>query len=139
MTQAEATELLNQRLLTVFADAWPDVPYALNNETYRPPSTPFARFYVANVVREQRSMGAVGKRRFEYRALFVAQLFGELDRGTSQIDEVVDGVRAVFGSKHLASAGDPLWTKGDTTSTPIQREGLNMVSVAIPVSWFNLE
>lgn len=139
MKQTDATELLNQRLRTDFAPAWPLVPYALNNETYRPNSTPFARFILANVVPEQRSMGPVGRRRFEYRGLFVAQLFGELDRGTLQLDEIVNGVRELFQSRHLSVASDPMWTKAASASAPIQREGLHMVSLSMPVLWFNLE
>lgn len=139
MKQSEATELLDDRLRTEWVTAHPAVPYSLNNETFRPASRPFACFIVAGVTREQRSMGKVGQRRFEYKATFVAQLFGELDKGTKEIDLLVDSVRAIFGSKHLSTAGDPLWTKGDVTSNPIQKDGLSMVVVSVPFSFFNLE
>jgi hypothetical protein len=139
MTQSQAVELLNQRLLTDFAVAHPTVRYALNNETFKPTSRPFARFIVAGVERVQRSMGPVGRRRFEYRATFVAQLFSDIDRGTLALDTLVDSVHTIFGSKHLSAAGDPMWTKGGIASNPVQREGLHMVNVQWPVSWFNLE
>lgn len=139
MKQSEATELLDQRLRTEWAVANPTVPYALNNETFRPAQRPFAVFIVAGVTREQRSMGPVGTRRFEYKGTFVAQLFGELDKGTAELDALVDSVRAIFGSKHLSTASDPLWTKGDVTSNPIQRDGLSMVTVQIPFTFYNLE
>lgn len=139
MTQAQATELLNQRLRTEFAVAHAGVKYALNNETFRPATRPFARFIVAGVERVQRSMGPAGRRRFEYRATFVAQLFGESDVGTGELDALVDSLHTIFGSKHLSSAGDPMWTKGGVASNPVQREGLHMVAVQWPISWFNLE
>lgn len=139
MKQSQAVELLNQRLLTVFAPAHPLVPYALNNETFKPASRPFARFIVANVVPEQRSMGPVGRRRFEYRALFVAQLFAETNAGTAELDELVDSVRSKFQCLHLSQPSDPMWTKA-ASSTPVQqREGLAMVALSMPLLWFNVE
>lgn len=139
MKHSEAVELLDQRLRTVWAVSNPTVPYALNNETFRPTVRPFAVFIVAGVTSEQRSMGPVGSRRFEYRGTFVAQLFGEIDKGTQELDLLVDGVRSAFQSLHLSSAGDPLWTKAATTTNPVQRDGLSMIVVTIPVVWFNLE
>lgn len=140
MTQSEATELLNQRLKTEWVAAHATVPYALNNETYRGNGQrPFAVFIVAGVTPEQRSMGPEGTRRFEYKATFVAQLFGELDKGTSELDALVDSVRTIFQSKHLGTAGDPMWTKAAQASNPIQKDGLNMVVVQVPLTWFNLE
>lgn len=139
MKQSQATELLNERLRVMFAPAWPLVPYALNNETFRPTQRPFARFILANVTPEQRSMGPVGKRRFEYRATFVAQLFGETNRGTAELDAIVDSVRSMFQCLHLGAVGDPMWTKAATAAAMIQREGLNCVIVSMPVLWFNIE
>lgn len=139
MKQSDATELLDEKLRTDFAAAWPAVPYALNNETFRPAARPFARFIVAGVTAEQKSLGAVGKRRFEYKGTFVAQLFGELDVGTRQIDLIVDSVRSIFQSKHLGAVADPLWTKAGVAANPIQKDGLHMVALSIPFSFFNLE
>lgn len=139
MKQSEATELLNQRLKTEWVAAHPLVPYSLNNEMFRPAARPFACFIVAGVTSEQRSMGAVGTRRFEYKGTFVAQLFGEIDKGTAEVDELVDSVRSIFSAKHLSSAGDPMWTKGAVVSNPVQRDGLHLVVVSIPLVWFNLE
>ncbi len=139
MTQAEATELLNQRLLAEWVAAHPTVRYALNNETFKPTTRPFARFIVAGIERIQRSMGPVGRRRFEYRGSFVAQLFSDLNQGTLPLDTLVGSVHLIFGSKHLSTASDPMWTKGGTVSNPVQREGLHMVVVSTPLSWFNWE
>jgi hypothetical protein len=137
--QSAATELLDQRLKDVWAPANPTVPYALNNEMFRPATRPFAVFIVAGVTSEQRSQGPEGKRRFEYRGMFVAQLFGEIDAGTQQLDLLVDGVRSVFSAKHLSTVGDPLWTKGAAVSNPVQRDGLHMLTVQIPFTFYNLE
>ena len=139
MKQSAATELLDDLLRTGFAVANPTVPYALNNETFRPAARPFAVFLVAGVTPEQRSMGAVGKRRFEYRGTFVAQIFGEIDKGTKEIDLLVDSVRGTFQSKHLGTTGDPMWTKAASATNPIQKDGLSMVVVTMPVLWFHLE
>lgn len=139
MKQSQAVELLDERLRVEFASAHPTVPYALNNETFKPASRPFARFIVANVTPRQASMGPVGRRRFEYKATFVAQLFGEQDTGTNELDLLVDSVRALFQCLHLSSAGDPMWTKEATAPAMVQREGLTMVAITMPLSWFNLE
>lgn len=139
MKQSEATELLDERLRTLFVAAHPTVPYSLNNETFRPAARPFACFIVAGVTSEQKSMGAAGTRRYEYRGTFVAQLFGELDKGTKELDLLVDSFREIFSGKHLSTAGDPLWTKGCAVSNPIQKDGLHCVVASIPFSFFNLE
>lgn len=139
MKQSEATELLDEKLRTDWTVAHPTVPYALNNETFRPAARPFAVFIVAAVTPEQRSMGPVGTRRFEYKGTFVAQLFGEIDAGTKQVDLLVDTVRAIFQSKHFGTAGDPMWTKAAAVSNPVQRDGLHMVVVQVPFVFFNLE
>lgn len=138
MKQSEATELLDDMLRTQWFPAT-SVVYALNNETFRPAARPFAVFILAGVTSEQRSMGPVGTRRFEYKGTFVAQLFGEIDKGTREIDLLVDSVRSIFASKHLSTAGDPMWTKAASATNPIARDGLSMVVVSVPVLWFNLE
>lgn len=139
MKQSEATELLNQRLKDVWFVANPTIPYALNNETFRPAARPFARFIVAAVTPTQRSQGPVGRRRFEYRGLFVAQFFGEIDAGTQQIDLLVDSFRAAFQSLHLSTVGDPLWTREASAANPIQMDGLHGVTVQVPFLFFNIE
>ncbi len=139
MKQSQATELLDQRIRDVWLPLVGAVPYALNNETFRPDSRPFARFIVAGVAPEQRSMGPVGSRRFQYRGTLVAQLFGELDAGTAGVDALVDAVRTAFQSLHLGTAGDPLWTKEATAANHVQREGLHMVAVSVPFVFFNIE
>lgn len=139
MKQSQAVELLDERLRTHFAPAWPLVPYALNNENFKPHQKPFARFIVANVVPECRSMGPVGKRRFEYRAQFVAQVFGETNKGTLELDTLVDSIRSMFQCLHLGVVGDPMWTKAASATPVQQREGLAMLVLTLPVLWFNIE
>ncbi len=139
MKQSDATELLDQRLKNVWFVANPTVPYALNNEAFKPAQRPFARFLLAGVTAEQKSQGPEGKRRFEYKGTFVAQLLGEIDAGTKPLELLVDGVRSVFQSKHLSTAGDPLWTKAASAPAAIQKDGLHMVVVTIPFTFFNLE
>lgn len=139
MKQSEATELLDQKLATDFATANPGVAYALNNETFRPVTRPFVVFIIAGVTPQQRSMGPVGKRRVEYRGTFAAQVFGELDKGTKEVDLIVDSFREIFQLKHFSAVGDPLWTREVIASNPIQRDGLHLVVATCAFVFYNIE
>lgn len=138
MKQSEATELLDVYFKTQWLALHPTLDYAFENESFRGTTASWARVALAPGQSEQRSMGAIGTRRFEHKGTIAVQLFGELDKGRKPLELLVDSVRSFLQSKHLATAGDPLWTKAASVAAAFQKDGWWQVTMTVPFSYFEL-
>ncbi len=138
MTPAQASELLLETWKATWPTLRPTVDYAFDNESFRGATPSWARVSIVPGRSEQRSMGKVGTRRFERFGTIAVQLFGELDAGRKPLDDLAADVCAIFESKHLTAAGDPLWTKAASVPAQITKDGWFQLTFAIPFSYFAL-
>jgi hypothetical protein len=138
MKQSEATELLDTYFKTQWLALHGSLDYAFENESFRGASASWVRVSLVPGASEQRSMGAAGRRRFEHKGTITVQLFGALDAGRKPLELLVDSVRTFMQSKHLSTAGDPLWTKAASVAAAFQRDGWWQVTMTIPFSYFEL-
>ena len=116
MTEAQAIELLSSRWETLFPVARPDVPYALENETFRAAAPLWALVFVRHTTSRQLTQGAPGTRRFERRGNILVLLFGAVEAGRLPVAALVGNVRAIYEGQHLSSGSDPLWIQEATSS-----------------------
>lgn len=144
MTQAEAIELLTQR----WKDQWfiqqPLLTsYAFDNEQFRGASPVWANINFRHGTSVEMSQGKPGTRRHKRPGTIVVQLFGDIDKGRQPLDLLVEDVRAVYGSKRLATPADPIWL---FAATPVEggRNGKTTnglwwtLNVVIPFTYFAL-
>ncbi len=103
-TQKEAREAIYQ----VFVDAWTasgaasdGLPYTFDNEDFKQPKTPWARFSVRHTASTQETLGKVGNRRFARFGSAFTQIYTDTDSGTSDVDDLVQVVREAFEGVRL--------------------------------------
>lgn len=137
MNRSQASELLRDRWKSQLGSTYP--AYAFDNESYRGTTT-WAHVKIVYGADEQRSMGKVGTRRFEQLGALSVMLFASLDVGRDALDVYAQAVLDAFESKHLSTAGDPLWTQSAAPPTPpITMASWFMVSLVVPFSFFSLK
>lgn len=83
--------------------AAPTVKYALPNRKLAQPTPPFASVEIVHLPSDQRTMGAVGNRRFERVGRIDVRLFGPRDQGTEALDTLAEYVREIFEAKRIGS------------------------------------
>lgn len=81
-----------------FIDEWADeTAVTLDNETFDAPTTePWVRLSVRNITSGQETLGPVGHRNFERKAILFIQIFTQTDIGLKQSDELAQAARAIF-------------------------------------------
>lgn len=139
MTPAQAIELIHQRWRDQWDAMHPTVSYALDNELFRGSTPTWVRVHVTGGRSEQRSMGPVGRRRFEHFGTIAVQIFGEADQGRGPVDALCGSARAVLQSLELRAGGDPLWTRAAELQSVAQRDNWWTALVVVPFSYFALE
>ena len=71
-------------------------PFTFDNEKFSTPDVPWARLTVRNTASEQRTLGAVGNRRFRRIASVFVQLYDLVDVGLSNLDTLAQTARGIF-------------------------------------------
>ena len=54
---------------------------------------------VRHAVSQQVSLGGLGNRKFDRTGLILIQVFGQLDRGTKEVDDLVEKALAIYEGK----------------------------------------
>ena len=101
MTINEAREAVYERWRA--AALLPASQYAFDNERFEPPvnpttglNLPWARVSVRHIASDQETLGALGERRYNRRALLFVKLYDALESGAFTLDSLGQQVRAVF-------------------------------------------
>lgn len=90
-TENEARESCMARIVANWTGT-----FTLDNEKFDPPAGRWARFRVRNGDSEQETLGAVGNRRFNRKAVLRAEFFDDVDGGMAGLDEDVRAFRTLF-------------------------------------------
>ena len=98
-TFAAAKESIVQQFVT---DWGVNSAYTLDNEKFNPPvDAPWVRLVVRHVASQQTSLGGLGNRKFDREGLVLIQVFGRLDRGTKEVDDLVEKALAIYEGKTI--------------------------------------
>jgi len=98
-TFAAAKESIYQQFVTDWGSA---SAYTFDNEKFDPPSdAPWVRVAVRHAASRQVCLGGVGNRKFDRDGLVLIQVFGRLDRGTKEVDDLVEKALAIYEGKTI--------------------------------------
>lgn len=98
-TFAAAKESIVQQFVT---DWGANSAYTFDNEKFAPPvDAPWVRLSVRHVASQQTSLGGLGNRKFDREGLVLIQVFGRLDRGTKEVDDLVEKALAIYEGKTI--------------------------------------
>lgn len=93
-TPNEARDAVYERFIARWAGR---SAFTFENESFKPPDgAPWVRIAVRNIGSAQDSLGPVGKRRFQRKALLFGQVFVPGDTGTKDSDSLVAALQDIF-------------------------------------------
>jgi len=129
-TRLEAVEALVQHFVGVWGAEY---PYTLEGEDYTPPDGPWARFSVRHSIDHQHTIGPVGARKFERRAICYAQIYTPTNRGTRAARTLAQ--RVADGFEAISITGSTIYTTAATVrESEIDGRWLQMI-VSIPLTY----
>lgn len=104
---AEVREAVYETFVAAWVVANPSIPYGFDNEKFeKPVGTPWIRLSIRHKTSQQESLGGVGNRRFFRTADIYVQIFGPLDTGTKDCDDLAQSARTILEGIRITSAGD---------------------------------
>lgn len=103
VTHTEARTEVTKFFLANFTDL-PADRIALPNEDFdTPDGLPWARFSILNTASAQRSLGDVGRRKYDRQASVFVQIFAPENSAQKTVDEIADSVRSLFEGVSLVN------------------------------------
>lgn len=130
---------VRQLICAAFIAAWTPGAgtFCLANEAFDPPvGATWARVSVQHVDSLQESLGKVGTRRFNRKALLFVQLFAPLDSGLNDLDTKAQIVRTTFEGTRIQSAGEDIRINAvDVAEIGPTDDGWYQMNVSAPVDY----
>ena len=102
MTPNEARAILYQQFIDNWAPPDPVVPYVFENEHLDTDGLPeWVKVVVANLSREQHTLGSVGNRVFRGRGAVIAEVHVAADTGLLRLDQLCKAALDLFEAKTI--------------------------------------
>lgn len=128
-TLAAARESIYQQFVTDWAAT---SAFTFDNEAFTPPvSDPWVRLVVRHAASQQASLGGVGNRKFDREGLVLIQVFGRLDRGTKEVDDLAEKALAIYEGKTI----DQIWFTSVVINEIGPLEGWYQINLDAQFTW----